>query len=448
MSKRVFYVDFAKKQGKIKPLCCINGGPLTGGATLPHDMSEEYSDIRVPRVRCVMPCGSYGYNQYLCIHSLFPDFSLDENDEKSYNFAPTDRYLSAVRAAGCEIFLTLGEAAEPYERKLYAKRPTDLDKWARICEHIVMHYNECWAGGYKWNIKYLEIWDGADTDDGFFGEKEGFFELYRVAASHLKNRFPRLKIGGFGSMGFESQNRIFASEKSKRAFDFTSEFFRYVKSPKTQAPLDFFTWKCYAQTPEELSLHSKYARAYLDNSGLKKTMSIVAEYNLSKKGDIPAALREEYPAQLASSLIIAQKSCIDSLFYSSSEPGDEKNALYTVDEGITHRRYASYEVMGAFGELYALSTAVEVSDDFPRELYLVAAKGAESGMLVLSSHAAVERVEILLSGSEYTLCSVKKISSGGERGEGRVNSLENLKIAGNKIVLSAKPNEMFVITLS
>ena len=34
-----------KKQGKIKPLYGINGGPIVGGALFPHDMSAEYSEL-------------------------------------------------------------------------------------------------------------------------------------------------------------------------------------------------------------------------------------------------------------------------------------------------------------------------------------------------------------------------------------------------------------------
>ena len=42
--------------------------------------------------------------------------------------------------------------------------PKDFRKWAQICEHIIRHYNEGWADGHKWDIRYWEIWNEADLD--------------------------------------------------------------------------------------------------------------------------------------------------------------------------------------------------------------------------------------------------------------------------------------------
>lgn len=448
MASRLFNVDFERKQGKIKPLGCINGGPLVGGAMLPHDMSAEYSELKIPFVRCVMPDGSCGYNQFICVHSIFPDFSLDEEDENSYNFGPTDRYLSKVRECGASIFYTLGETAEPYGRPIYAKAPSDAEKWARVCEHIVMHYNEGWADGYKWNIKYFEIWNGADREECFSDDRTRFFELYRLTANRLKERFPRIKIGGYGSMGFAALNRISSTDKEREAIEFMQKFFSYIRKEETSAPLDFFTWKCCASTPEELMMHAKYARAYLDNAGLKRTKSVVAEFNLAAREKTPSVFREEYPAQLASALILAQKSSVDMLFYSSSEPHDVANALYTVDDGVTHRRYASFEILESFAEMRAMDFAVETGDDLSKEAYLLASRDSLHGVMMLSVRDFDGRMEIYLKGSEYGYCSVKRITSGADRGEGRVSFLENLKIVGDKIVLSVKRNEIYVISLN
>ena len=447
MASRIFNVDFDKKQGKIKPLNAINGGPMCGGASMSQDMSAEYRELSPALVRCVMPDGSCGYNQFICVHAIFPDISRDVNDENAYNFAPTDEYLSKVKDVGCDIFYTLGETAEPWGRPSYARMPADAEKWASVCEHIVMHYNEGWANGFKWNIKYLEIWNGADRPDTFCGEREEFFELYRVTSNRLKERFPRIKIGGYGAMGFSSLNRINSSDAERCAVSFMEKFFSYIRKEETRSPLDFFTWKCYANSPEELAMHAKYARAYLDNAGLKKTKSIVAEFNLRDRSEIPPALRGGYPAGLATSLILAQKSSIDTMFYSASEPHHPDNALYTVDDCLTHRKYAAFEVMESFSSMYSLGYAVEVSDDFPKEAYLLAAKGDSRAILMLACRAFEDRVEIHLRGSEYESCSVKRIASGAERGEGRVYRVENLKIAGGRIVLSAKKNEVYIIEL-
>ena len=66
-----------------------------------------------------------------------------------------------------------------------------IKKWAVICEHIIRHYNEGWADGYKLNIKYRELWNEPDLGDATWGgTKEQFFDLYVTAAKHLRECFP------------------------------------------------------------------------------------------------------------------------------------------------------------------------------------------------------------------------------------------------------------------
>jgi hypothetical protein len=182
-------------------------------------------------------------------------------------------------------------------------------------------------------------------------------------------------------------------------------------------------------------------------AGHKRAKSIISEFGAFDSDGIPPSLRDGYPAFLASSLILAQKSSVDMMVLSTGEPNDPRNALYTVDDGVTHRRYAAYEVVLAFSELYKLGCAAEVSDDHPREINILAAGNGSEGAIMLSSRIPDGRVEISLLGSEYSTCSVKRIVAGGERGEGRADCLENLKIAGNKIVLSVKQDEVYLITL-
>ncbi|MBI4578450.1 MAG: hypothetical protein HY718_02035 [Planctomycetes bacterium] len=35
----------------------------------------------------------------------------------------------------------------------------DFAKWAKICVNIIRHYNEGWADGFHYNIRYWEIWN-------------------------------------------------------------------------------------------------------------------------------------------------------------------------------------------------------------------------------------------------------------------------------------------------
>ena len=40
--------------------------------------------------------------------------------------------------------------------------PRDPARWAAVCAGIVRHYNEGWAGGFRHDIRYWEIWNEPD----------------------------------------------------------------------------------------------------------------------------------------------------------------------------------------------------------------------------------------------------------------------------------------------
>ncbi len=443
MLNRVITVDFEKKNGKIKPVNSMVGGPRSGGYDLPYDMSEEFSEMSVPFVRTVTGKGDYGYNQFINIHCIFPDFDADADDPESYNFLPTDLYLSSVKNCGAEIFYRLGEGDEPFSKKMYNTVPKDYEKWASVCEHIIMHYNEGWANGFKFNIKYFEIWNAPDSPSGFTGEREEYFELYKTVSLRLKERFPRIKLGAYGQSGFYSLNRLDATEEMKTYIPFMQQFFRFVSD--NSLPLDFFTWTCKTSNPDELAMHIKYARTYLDAAGLKRTKSIISEFNTAKKNALVPAKRQDFPSELCTSLILAQKSSLDMMFYSASDVNSRENGLYSVDDFDTHRHYAAYGVMTAFGRLYRLGNVAETTGDYRKEAYSLCAFNKDEAELLLVTRNYNGRVEIILKGSEFLTCSVTKIVGGGERGEGTVYRAENIAITGGRILVPAKKNEVFAI---
>ena len=445
MQKKEIKLQFDKRCGKIKPLNCINGGPRSGGYNLPFDFTEEYGEMVVPMVRTSSCAGEYGFNQYVNVHCIFPDFDADETLETSYNFLPTDLYIASIRNAGAAVFYRLGEGREPYARKLYAKAPPSAEKWARICEHIIMHYNEGWANGFKLNIKYWEIWSAPDSVECWSSSRQEYFELYRITANHLRERFPKIKIGAYGGGGFYSLNRLDATEEMKGYVPYMQEFFSYITAEETSAPLDFFTWSCYTSNPEEISMHAKYARSYLDGAGLRRTRSIISEYNTSDRGGTPPALREDLPSELAASLIVAQKSQIDMMMYSSSAVLSRANALFTIDDTDTHHHYASYGVMKMFAGLYRLGTAVDTGDDHRKELYALAAMNEESGALMVSVRNYEGKLEIALQSSPFNRCILTKLAPGGVRGKGSIYRSGEVDVTSGRLALTVSRGEVYLI---
>lgn len=442
MIKRTISIDFSKKTGKTKPVNCLNNGPRFG-IDLECDFSEQYKEMAPPFVRISSPESPYASSRYLDVHCIFPDMELDERFEASYNFAPSDRYLAFVKECGADIFLRLGESPEPYEIKKYTNKPKDPQKLARIFERIIAHYNKGWANGFKYNIKYVEIMCDTDTKAAWGGTEEEYYELYATVSTYLKEKYPKLKVGAYSSGGFYSLNHYGATNEVKSYVDFLDGFLAYITRVKP-APLDFFSWKCYAESPEEVSLHANYARSYLGQYNLRKTQSVITEFNLlgTDKGKY---LERQYPSALARTLIIASKSNVDMMFYSHLSPDSKWNGLYSLDGRDGKRFFSSYHVMTAFGSLVALGNVVDSTEDYRTEIYSLATLGADRGACVFATADYSGVVEIKLQGSAFTTYSIRGVIGGGEKGAGYFTEERGLPLRDDKITLRVGKNEVYFL---
>ena len=445
MIKRTITIDFSKKTGKAKPVNCLNNGPRFG-IDLERDFTEQYKEMAPPFVRVSSPELPYASSRYLDVHCIFPDMELDERFEASYNFAPTDKYLASIKECGADIFLRLGESKESYEVKKYTMPPRDNEKIARIFGRIIAHYNKGWANGYKYNIKYVEIMCDTDTADGWCGSPEEYYELYSTVACYIKEKYPKIKVGAYSSGGFYSLNHYVAPKEVKSYVDFLDGFLSYVTAVKP-APLDFFSWKCYAESPEEVSLHSNYARSYLGQYNLRKTQSIITEFNL-KDTENGAYLERKYPATLARALIIAAKSNVDMMFYSHLSPDSPYNAFYSLDGRDGKRMLAAYHVMTAFGSLTSLGNVVDSTEDYRTEIYSLATVGESTGSCVFATADYSGAVEIKLSCSTFTKYSIRGVIGGGEKGCGYFTEEKGLSLRDDKLTLRVGKNEVYFLVFS
>lgn len=237
-------IDFNRPTGKaIKPLHGVNRPePQFEGKMV------RLADIGVPFARLHDCGGSFGRNTLVDIPNIFRDFSADPEDPSAYDFAFTDAYLATIVRSGMEPFFRLGVTIEGFH-KIKAYRifpPSDPEKWAIISEHIIRHYNEGWANGFHFGIRYWEIWNEPDNPDCWLGTKEDFFRLYQVSSRHLKKCFPELRIGGYAGCGFYQITRTELNPLMKTLLAWFDAFLEYVKNPDTACVLDFFSFHLYS----------------------------------------------------------------------------------------------------------------------------------------------------------------------------------------------------------
>lgn len=259
-------VDFAKSAGKIRALHGVNNGPVNW--SIGADLTNYHRAAGFPSAR-LHDCHYAGQN-VVDIHFIFPIFDADVDDPKYYCFAETDAYIKGMVDVGEQITWRLGESIESRSRAysnggFYVQPPKDFTKWAKICVNIIRHYNDGWASGFRYGIKYWEIWNepGEKVSGMWPGTQQQYFELYEATARAIKAYDPSLKVGGPTTCNI--------------AHTITVPFLEYCRDRKV--PLDFFTWHCYAEGPETLAGNAETARKLLDDHGFKETESHVTEWH-------------------------------------------------------------------------------------------------------------------------------------------------------------------------
>ena len=389
--------DFSVQAGSIRPLHGINKGPLAPGGIF--NVIAEHKELGIPFTR-LHDCG--WPNPYVVDHHvIFPNPNADPALPESYDFRLTDEYLAAVRQTGAEPIYRLGESIEHTSVKRFVHPPADMEKWAAICLGIIRHYNEGWSNGFRYNIRYWEIWNEPENRPVMWsGTDDDYLRLYRITATAIKKEFPALKVGGpaLGASGSFVNGEF-------RPTDFAANFLTMCR--KENVPLDFFSWHCYTADPAELSARSRAIRRLLDSRGFTNTENHLNEWNylpgntwkpISRSGT-PAERQRSYgemagapgAAFIVTSLLELQDTPLDVANFFHGELGGF--GIFT-EQGVPLKAYQAFR---AFQGLMETPRRVETRGGVAGKLAFAAglsADGREATMLV--SNFADPRSEIVL----------------------------------------------------
>ncbi len=423
-AKATVTVDEAQVIGPMKPMNAVNNGPSVSnvGGDQKRGNAADYAAARIPfaRTHDAINCVSGG--AHCCdISAIFPNFDADENDPKNYDFVFTDWYLDAIRRTGTQVYFRLGQTIEHGPKKYGALPPKDYAKWARICEHVIRHYNEGWGWGVdkapttkniawsnQFNIVYWEIWNEPDLDCGddnrwatnprcWGAPPEEFYKFYETAAKYLKGKFPQLKIGG---------------PALACNYDWGEKFIAHCQ--KTKAPLDFFSWHIYIRTPETLRDRGIAYRKLLDKYGFEKTESIQNEWNYVKgwTDDWVYSLEVESgrynlkcAALITAAMTVSQSSPIDMLMFYDARLHTVMNSLFDLVTYWPKKGYYPFMawsdmveraptqvkcgvVEGTIAASDANTGATEKKDQsIPGGIRAVASKGDKGGAVLISRYS-------------------------------------------------------------
>lgn len=315
--------DMSNVIGIIKPMNAVNNGPAGSAVRGSRGNIDTYAALEIPYARNhdASFYSRYGGEHTVDVHRIFKNFDADENDPAAYVFSPTDEYVANTFDAGAKVFYRLGASIE-HGYKCGTYPPKDFHKWARICEHIIRHYTEGWANGFKYDIEYWEIWNEPDCRNGdgsnpcWQGTDAEFIDFYEVAAKYLKSKFPHLKIGG---------PAFCSSWKST----FHMDFLRAVAD--RDIPLDFYSFHGYVWEPSFIQQLSYQAVNTLTEAGVVSKRGlpelIYNEWNYVRswvgeeyKYSRIMAKRNKGASLIAGAFCVGQASKIDMMMYYDARP--------------------------------------------------------------------------------------------------------------------------------
>jgi hypothetical protein len=394
-------VDFDRVLGKIKPMHATGQPPFSGGF-LSFDFSamEYLQQAHMPYSRLHDVGGAFGGNRFVDIPNLFRDFDADENDPASYDFAFTDVLLEAMAKYDLKPIFRLGVTIENQAHiKAYRIHPPkDYGKWARICEHVIRHYNEGWANGFHYGIEYWEIWNEPDnghtveTNQMWTGTAQQYYELYDVTARHLKACFgDSIKVGGYGACGM---NGLFYHpekygldipkveidwryEKDTYRVEFFLGFVEYIRTHNS--PIDFFSWHCYKGVREAIAMDT-FIHNVLSANGYGDLERQLNEWNNSTRAENHG--KSHSSAAVAAMMCTMQHSHTDMLcYYDSRITASTYGGFFAP---LTHKPLCTYYSFKAFGELYRIGTEAACSWDEKDLCVLAAVSDTEKAVLVVN----------------------------------------------------------------
>jgi xylan 1,4-beta-xylosidase len=265
--------------------------PLSGVQAADAEGTAFYRSARVDLVRISEVAGAAD------IDVIFPDMNADVENPKSYNFAPTDRLVASIKKGDAEPLFRIGQSANGG-----ANPPANPDKWAQIARHVVLHYNAAWNKGFRYGIRYWEVWNAPDSKLFWNGTPEEYYALYAKTAQAIETADASALVGGP------------AISKPLIAGAYREKFMDFVRL--NRLPLDFFSWHFYAVDSNDPYLFvtiARQLRTILDAHGFGSTKNVLDEWNVDPaEQDLSKAARASFAA---SSLIYMLGGPVDAQTY-------------------------------------------------------------------------------------------------------------------------------------
>jgi len=286
-----FQISFVDDAGPMKALHGVQGGPLS---TNSHDadLTSLYKDASIPYVR--FPYGDGSMDDYkpaskegktqitktisrLTLGDIFPNRDGDPNDEKNYNFSDIDKYVKAIKATGAEpvwqAIYDIGKESNAWldNGRQEGKSPFEIMKWNTVVINTLRHFNNGWAKGGRWGIKYVEfINDPAGTGGYDFRFEDRNVRMGRITdakpgrAQFLNDYIEFIKaIERYNSTYGGKIKVVGPSLDADQTIKFIPEIMNKIGALKINPELLIFSYRDY-NSPQKIFENASFIRREID----------------------------------------------------------------------------------------------------------------------------------------------------------------------------------------
>ena len=205
----------------------------------------------------------------------------------------------------------------------------------------------------------------------WIGTNEQFYELYDVAAKHLKSCFgDKIKIGGYGCSGLyglyyhpekygvnvpqrEPDERY---ERDTHRLVFFNGFLDYIV--KNNSPIDFFTWHSYANL-EKTAIIGEYIARRLEECGFGDLELHLNEWNAAHEGRLHGT---SYASAANAAMMLKMHSSKTYMlcYYDTRLMASTYGGFFAP---LTFEPVSTYYAFAAYGRLYALGNQAEIKTE-------------------------------------------------------------------------------------
>ncbi|MDQ7821234.1 MAG: hypothetical protein RDV48_00430 [Candidatus Eremiobacteraeota bacterium] len=261
-------VDYRAPAGEFSRLSGVQGSPYPI-VSYDREKVSLFREYHVELCRFPQDC----YPNTLTLAGIFPVDITNPDDPGNYDFSEIDRHIKAAREAGCDILwqssYDVGHSDFWVTPNLGGRAPENMMRWCRVVEKCLEHFNNGWAGGSDYAVKYVEFVNEPNGLGGFKGKESerlipAFIEFIGTIERYNRNH-PRTPVKAVGPGIPFSWDQWGTWEPRFR------KLFTILKEQKVTLPVLSFHTYGRDTSPQANQKIARAYRALLDEYGMKGT---------------------------------------------------------------------------------------------------------------------------------------------------------------------------------